>query len=928
MHHRLQPGTSRWSEFRVLNPPAVPLHLLVVLLSLLIPVPLGAQPADSTAAPPPSEPRRIPPLEARRINPHPLHLDGRLDDAAWEHAAWVGGFQQKDPVEGAATTRETEVALLYDDDVLYVGARMKSPDPARDIRATVSRRDNAGNSERIIVSLDTYHDRRTAYSFAVTATGVRADYYHPSDNEGDRDYSWDPVWHAHTRITTDGWTAEMAIPFSQLRFRNEESQTWGINFNHWIPSLTEDAYLVYIPKNATGWSSHFPELTGLTGIRPKRRLELLPYVAGNGVFTGETVPGDPFHDGSDFDARAGGDLKMGIGPNLTLDATVNPDFGQVEADPAEVNLSAFETFFDEKRPFFTEGSQLLRGGGPSYFYSRRIGAPPRGGTPEVFVRRGDKDNGGDTLTVDFSDRPQNTTILGAAKLTGSLNSGLSVGALTALTGRENARLMNAATGARDRARIEPLSGFGVVRLQQQFGAHGSTAGLSLTGVRRDLPEGDPLAARFNREAFTGGADWSLRFQGGRYQMTGYVGFSHIAGDSQAIARAQLGPQRYYQRPDIDYIRFDPSRTSLSGYTGGFRLRKASGAHWLGEIGGGAESPGFELNDAGRLSTSDDLDAWANLQYRETEPGRFFRNWSIDAWANDGWNYGGDRQYTTFDLYFNGQLRNFMNLSVTGNAWLPNQNDGLSRGGPSMETSGGRSGSLFWNTNFAANVYYEQSAYYSRNDTGGYGYGTDLSVRLRTGGRWEVSLSPGYSREQAQRQYITTRARPSGDGRTYGQRYIFSAIDRSTLSTRLRLNYSFTPDLSLELYAEPFAASGRYFKFGEMSAPRARKLRKYGEDGTTIQRTETPDGTEVYQVTDGGDAFELVQPDFNVLSFNSNVVLRWEWHPGSALFLVWQQSRGGFEPSGELIGPRQLFDSFSAGGDSFIAAKVTYWIPVN
>jgi hypothetical protein len=348
---------------------------------------------------------------AVRAEPAP-EIDGVLDDPVWQGAVWIDDFAQSEPFEGAPPSRRTEVAFAYDDRTLYVGARMFADGPA-DVEAVMTRRDDAGNAERIIVSFDTFADRRTAYSFAVTAAGVRVDWFHPDDNAHRRDASFDPVWQARTQVGPTGWTAEMRIPFSQLRFPAGEQQTWGVNINRYMPQDREDVFWTLVPRNAIGWSSYFGELQGLERVATPRRLELLPYLAGDATLTSASLldPDDPFADRLDFGVRAGGDLKLGLGSSLTLDATVNPDFGQVEADPAEVNLSAFETSFAERRPFFTEGAELLAGNGPSYFYSRRIGAPPRG-DPGADPRA-DIDGDGQP-DIDYAAADDFTRILGQA----------------------------------------------------------------------------------------------------------------------------------------------------------------------------------------------------------------------------------------------------------------------------------------------------------------------------------------------------------------------------------------------------------------------------------------------------------------------------------------------------------------------------------
>ena len=841
---------------------------------------------------------------AGRLDRSSIDLDGRLDDDAWRDASFTGGFIQKDPAEGEPSTEETQVAFLYDDHALYVGAKLlrKNVD---NIVASVSRRDKAGNSERIIITLDTYHDRRTSYSFAVTATGVRIDYYHSEDDEGERDYSYDPVWEARADVNETGWTAEMRIPFSQLRFREEEELVWGLNMNRWMPAENEDTYWIHIPKNETGWASRFGTLEGIRGVRPSRRIELQPYFAGEATFMGGVDSDDPFRDGSDFQSRSGGDLKMGVGPNMTVDVTVNPDFGQVEADPATVNLSAFEVFFDEKRPFFIEGSQLLEGNGPNYFYSRRIGGPPHGGIAGDAAR--------------FSKIPNNSSIIAASKLTGRLASGLSIGVLGAATAREYAEI-DSGGEAIARLKVEPRTGYGVLRAQREIGGEQSTVGVSLTGVRRDFQGTSELMAILNRQAYAGGGDWNLRFRDGTYELNGHVGFSYIEGDSSAIVGAQRSSRRYYQRPDADYVEVDSSSTSLTGYVASTQFEKVGG-NWFYSVATTVESPGFEINDAGRLGDSDEIVSWGNLQYRQTLPAGWYRNYRVGLFGTNMWNYGGTRTFTGVELNSEMSWKNFWS-SWAGiwTGWRADS-DNLTRGGPLMKEVKVWNAWLGTRNNWAANTKWEVGGEYSRDEFDAERFGVETEFSFKVGERWWFSVEPEYRRETHPRQYITTLG--GGRAETYGNRYIFSWIDRSTISAEIRLDYSLSPDLSLELYTEPFASSGRFYDYGELQAPGSPYLITYGEEGGT-ELSIGEDGDRV--VTDGDDEFDLENRDFNFLSFRSNAVLRWEWRRGSTLFLVWQQNREASDSHGARVGGGDLFDSFSAEGENFVAVKMTYWLP--
>lgn len=858
----------------------------------------AAQTADSAAR----SPALVKQIRAVRLQGG-ITLDGRLDDAAWHGALWISDFTQKMPNEGAPPTDSMRLAIFYDDDALYVGARMYSRDPSK-LQAPLSRRDNTAQADHLWVSFDSYHDRRTAYSFGVTASGVRMDWYHPTDNEYQMDMGFDPVWEAKANIDSLGWTAEMRIPFSQLRFTDRPNQVWGFNADHWNPATSEDVFWIPVPSNRTGWSSFMGELVGIEGIKPSRRLEVMPYGAADARFRSGVDPADPFNGGANLEARAGADVKMGLGPNITLDGTVNPDFGQVEADPAVVNLSAFEVFFDEKRPFFTEGAQLLRGNGPSYFYSRRIGARP-----------------GCSAGGDFVACPQNASILGAAKVTGRLANGLSLGGLAAVTGREHARTYDTTTSTFGRTLVAPTAGYGVARLQQEFGASRSVVGVTLTAVQRDLEPS--LAARYNKQAYSGGADWVLRWDRGAYVLRGWLGFSHIRGDAAAINRVQRSPVHFFQRPDASYLDYDPTRTSLTGSVANAEFQKTNG-NFLYSVGYGWESPAYDPNDAGRLGNADGRFGYLTLNYRQTKPRGKLQSWNVGLSNNTEYDFGGDRQYHASELFANFTFRNFWNLNTYFDFFPSSFDHSATRGGPTMRTARSWNGVVQLSNSFGAKTSWNGRIYYGEDELGGETYRLSGGLSIRPSTRFQFSATPNYLRAINPRQYVTT-SDTLGPAATYGSRYVFARIDQSTFSLRLRANYTLGPDLTLELYGEPFAASGKYYGFGELTRARTFDLREYGTGGTTIAR----DTAGNYIVTDNGgaDTLTIDNPDFNILSFRSNAVLRWEWRPGSTLYVVWAQNRFGFTPAGRLVGLSELFDSFAAQGDNFLAVKISYWIPV-
>jgi hypothetical protein len=867
--------------------------LLVLLASAL-----GAQPTAPKTA------------RAVRMTEAAPRVDGVLDDPVWQQAPVITDFVQKLPLEGAAPTVDTEVRLLYDDGALYVGARLRRRDPGA-IRRSITRRDGESDAEVFIVSLDTYHDRRTAYSFSVSSGGVRGDAYHSQDSEDSgREPQFDPVWSARSRVDADGWTAELRIPFSQLRFNAAAVQQWGLQLTRTVPDRNERVQWVLIPVASAGFASRFGQLDGITGIPPARRLEVMPYVAADLTARARVDPANPFRDRAG--ARAGGDLKVGLGPNLTLDATINPDFGQVEADPAVVNLTAFEVVLEERRPFFVEGNELLTGRGqsfigrPSWFYSRRIGAVPRG------VARGD-----------FVDTPANTTITSAAKVTGRLASGLSVGALAAVTPREYARTYDVANDSTGRLAVEPPSAFGVLRMQQEFGRQQSNVGLSATTVHRDVDARGGLARLLPSDAVAGGVDWKLRYMQGMYELTGWVGGSHVSGDAASIARLQRSSAHFFQRPDQSHVGFDSTRTSLGGVSASLRADKNAGRFTLGGIQISTRSPGFDINDAGQMRSGDDIDFNADIQIRDTKPHERFRFYQFGTSTQAGWNYGGIRQYARFTQTAQVTLNNFWRVSTRGTLHRRAESDDLTRGGPLIGTAAGYAVNAQIAGRPNVPTTWTARTEYFDDEFGGWRWDASAGVSVRPASQWQASVDPTYSRSVDARQYVATRG--GGSAATYGQRYVFSFIERSTLSARFRLNYAFTPNFTAEGYAEPFAASGRFYDFGELPAPRARVLRTYGAAGTGTTIARADDGSRT--VVDGAERFTLPTLDFNRLSFRSNLVLRWEWLPGSTAFLIWQQSRQDTGAAGALIAPRDLWDATQAAGDNFLVAKVSYWFGV-
>jgi hypothetical protein len=847
-------------------------------------------------------------VNAVKINSASPFIDGKLNESCWKNTSIMSEFTQKDPMEGSAAFNKVEIHYIYDDNALYIGARMFKDSPD-DIVATVSRRDNVGNSERIIISIDSYNDKRTAYTFGLTSSAVRFDYYHSSDSEHDRDYSFNPVWTGKTNIDEKGWTAEIKIPFSQLRFNDIDKQVWGVNVNWWAPNKREDSYWILVPKNETGWSSRMGDLTGIEGIKPSSRIELTPYIAADALINTHYDKDNPFENETDLNSRIGLDFKMGLGPNYTLDATINPDFGQVEADPAEVNLSAFETTFSEKRPFFTEGRKLIQGSGPQYFYSRRIGAKPMGNPdPNAFSS--------------YIRTPDHSQILGATKISGRSQSGLSIGGLAALTAEEYSKLYFSGSDSTAELISAPMTGFAVARAQQEFGENTSTVGFMLTGIKRDIKEGSLLESQLSKNAVSGGSDWNIRFNEGEYVLAGHLGFSHVRGSKEAILAYQQRSSRYFQRPDAGHVSIDSNSTNISGMAGAIRFNKNTGTNWLWGASYSFETPGLELNDMGRLHSADDMDINANLTYRDNVPGDYFHKFRFNLSAFNQLNFDGVslRKGSNLNTNFTFLDRSSFHINFWHN--FEGLSDDLTRGGPIMGVYSHSGMNTGYNSDWTKNLRWNFNVNLNKSPSGAYQIATNGQISFRDGGRLELSFSPRYDKIISTRQYIASL--DNGKEENYGKRYIFSSIERQTISSKFRLTYAFSPDLTLEIYAEPFASSGSYYDYGEMEKVENKDLILYGENNTQLTKHE--DGS--YTVNDDGTEFDIDNHDFNYLSFRSNLVLRWEWMPGSTFFLVWQQNRAAYDTISSPVNMASYFDTFSSDGTNSLAIKVSYWFPVD
>ncbi len=797
---------------------------------------------------------------------------------------------------------------------------------AAGVRTRLVRRDREADSDLLIIVFDTYHDHLGRTEFTINPSGVKGDALGPGN--ASLDPAWDPVWQAATAIDSLGWAAELRIPLSQLRFPRDSVQTWGLQVVRFVSRLNERSHWAFWRLNESGGPARYGHLEGLALTASPLRAEVLPYVVARTAHLQPVDPNDPFHDDNAGDYRIGGDLKVLLTSNLTLDATINPDFGQVEVDPAVVNLSAFETFFEEKRPFFIEGAGVFGFGGfgcffcsnvssLNLFYSRRIGRTPQGASLA-------HDAG------DYADVPESTTILGAAKVTGRTAGGWTIGIMDAVTRREQADVIAGAD--RFRRVVEPATNYFVGRVKRDLRGGAMTVGGIATSVYRDLD--DPaLAERLTRRAESFGADLDAWWGERTYQLMVRAAVSQVTGEPAAIRRVQESSARYFQRPDRDAgsnglfsSAYDPDATALRGYALYARLTKAAG-DWLWETAVNLRSPGFEVNDLAFLSRADYVWMNSNVLRQFTTPTRYFRQLMLLAGGQQQINFSGDVTDRQLQAYAGVVLHNYWEVSAFYMHRPSTLEDDWTRGGPVMRGAGGWYAQLQVASDARKPIVLGTFPFISRNEEGALDYSLGLDVTVRPAPNISVSLAPSYSHDESSAQYVTAVDDATATG-FFGRRYVLSDLVQKSLSMDTRLNVTFTPTLSLELFAQPLIASGRFTNFKEHVAPRRLEKVVYGRDQGTIRIEGAGESREYVVDPDGaGPApeFRFGDPDFNLRSLRGNALLRWEYRPGSTLYLVWTQSRSDTAPFGDLDFRRDRQALFRAKPDNIFLVKVSYWL---
>jgi hypothetical protein len=852
-------------------------------------------------------------------------LDGKLDEAAWAGATPITDFRQVDPQEGKPASQRTEVRFLFDDDALYVGAKMHDSAGAAGVMTRLVRRDGNFDSDYFEIVIDGYHDHLSRAFFDINPSGSRDDYIGVGTSCCDS--GWDPVWEAATRIDEDGWTAEIRIPYSQLRFSRDSVQTWGLQVRRFIKRINEQDQWSWWGKTESGGPARFGHLEGLRIPSASSHLELLPYVVSKSSSVAMT-PGDPFNTHGRPTMRAGLDLKNRLTSNLTLDATFNPDFGQVEVDPAVLNLSAFETFFPEKRPFFIEGAQVFNFGGlscnfcsnaegMSAFYSRRIGRSPTGAS----------------LALDanpYADIPDATTILGAGKITGRTSNGLTVGLLNAVTGQANARVQSL-TGDRFSQEVEPLADYSIARLNRDY-LHGNLViGGVLSGVVRDIDT--TFAPRLAKHAEMYGNDMYFAWHQQMYTLRAQAAVTNVSGDPRAILLRQLSSARYFQRPDRGAgsggflsNRLDSSATSLRGAGGYLRVAKETG-DWFGEAQVNTRTPGYETNDYAFQQRADYIWFNGNIGRVWTKPTNWYRQIYAIAGGQTQNNFEGDNTQREIHAYWSETTPNFWNVTTMYIGRPAYVDERQLRGGPAVLTARTQIAEVDLSSDSRSKLIGNGSVNYAWDDHGGFAPTFSLSASYRPVSNLSMTFGPSYGLSRNYAQYVTSVA-DSTAAAFYGTRYVMSALTQKTLGLDTRLSMTFSPTMSLELYMQPFFATGDYTSFREYRAPRSNDVAVYGRDRGTISATGAG-GDLTYTIDPDGTgpakAFTLSNPNFTQQSLRGNAVFRWEYRPGSVLYVAWTQSRFANAAFGDFDFERDRTALMAARPDNIFLVKASWWL---
>lgn len=807
----------------------------------------------------------------------PPTINGLLDEAAWDLVEWTSDYLEFQPDVGTPPSEQTKMKIVYDDKNLYVAFKCYQADPST-IEKRMGRRDDF-QGDWVEINLGSYNDDRTGFSFTISASGVKGDEFISNNNNFDS--SWNPIWYADTNIDDDGWTAELRIPLSQLRFGDLKEQVWGLQSTRRYFNNEERSTWQPLTANPPGWVSEFGELRGINGLKPQKQLEIQPYTVTQ-LDTYEKEVGNPFRDGNDAKLTGGLDAKIGITNDLTLDLTVNPDFGQVDADPGAIALDGFEIFFQERRPFFVENKNVFNfkvgGGSDNVFFSRRIGRSPQGETTV------------DENLGEHEDIPNFTTILGAAKFSGKTKNGWAIGLLESITAKEYANIklderddeINSLpeVGEKREELVEPFTNYLVARAQKDFNDRNSYIGAIFTSTNRKLEENLNF---LRKNAFTGGVDFRHNWKERKYFILGNLTLSNVNGSKEAITETQTSLTHLFQRTDASHVDVDSNKTSLTGTGGRLEFGQLGSDKWRYTLGGNWKSPELELNDIGFLRQADIISQYFNIRRLFNKPTSWFRRANIGLEQFTQYDFEGN--YNRIQYEMSGNI-NFINnwFADFGAAHKPRIfSNTVLRGGPRWRWNKENFWYMFAGTDRRKKLSMTLGYVNSRAKQDNFSLDRYV-VRLRYQPLNSLSMSLDFEYEENpnKTQYVTET---DFNG---VPRYILGEIDNENLSATLRLNYNINPNLTIQYYGQPFIFKAKYSNFNFVNNPTAESI---NDRVTWYDTNQISDDDGLYSIDENRDTnidYQFEDPNFAFVQFRSNLVVRWEYIPGSEIFLVWSQ----------------------------------------
>lgn len=834
---------------------------------------------------------------SRLVTEKPV-IDGKLDDECWKKGTWAGDYHQFIPNEGAKPTYPTEMNIQYDDKNLYIAFRAYDGEPDKIVRMAGVRDETVG--DMVGLTFDSYRDYRTGFEFTITAWGQKVDLV--LFNPMNWDFNWNAVWKGKTGLEDSAWVAELEVPLSQLRYSNAEEQVWGLHTWRWISRISEESNWERQSKIGPGMLYNFGEFKGISGLKKSRRLEIMPFVLGD-MKTMKEVPGNPFtKNGKAWGGNMGLDAKIGVSSNFTIDLTVNPDFGQVESDPSVMNLSAFETFYEEKRPFFLEGLTIFdyKFDDQSLFYSRRIGHAP-------------------SLSIDADDTtfvksPDKTAILSAVKFSGTTSKGLSVGLIQSLTANQLAHLSDPA-GNRSTRQVEPLTNYMVARVQKGYNAGNTVVGGMLTSANRFI--NDPSLEFLSRDAFTGGLDLLHHWKDKEFYVDARMIGSYVNGTTEAIRALQESSARYYQRPGVHYLDYDTTQTNLSGFGGKVKVGKGSKGFWRYSTGATWLSPGLELNDLGYLRSADEINQENVVSYLINQPVSVFHTYSISLEQFNTWNFNGTYLGSGGHLSFSSEFKN--NWSFNTNLILHSEqvDTRILRGGPDMivPNSIGTFGKV--KTDQSKKVIAEFSYHYeSRGNKSASSYQLSPGISVRPVQVLKLGITADYSDNRDNLQYVAAR-----DYYTE-KKYILGRIEQKTLGLTFRVDLNLSPEFSVQYYGSPFVSRGSYSDFKVITTPDAKSI---NDRFNFLFSQKTGNNYILQDFTDiTSPLYSIVNPDFNFHEFRSNLVAKWEYRLGSFIYFVWSSERSGRTSSSQASFSDSYKELQNVFPNNIFLIKLNYW----